>query len=190
MGMIQRGEPDGTGKLPLSPEQRRTLRQLMRTTSEVRLYRRLMALILVDRGQAVTDVAKLLGVSRASVHNWLQSYLRSLDPAALSDRPGRGRRSSWNASLQDLLEQALAVPPLVMGYRATGWTLPLLAEHLERLTLQRLSVSTLRRQMHARGLRFKRPRYSLVPDPEYRKKTRDSSPARLPSRRDFAVGPR
>ena len=62
----------------------------------------------------------------------------------------------------------------------SGRTLPLLREHLERLSGQRLSESTFRRQMRARGMRYKRPLYSLKPDPEAKKRTIVHQLARLP----------
>ena len=176
-------KPDEAGKLPLTPHQRRNLLRSLRTTSDARLYRRVLALVLVDRGQTVCSVAKTLRVGRASVHNWLRRFRLTHDPQGLLDRPGRGRHSIWTDELTDLLEQALAVPPASLGYVANGWTLPLLREHLERLSGQRLSESTLRRQMRARGMRYKRPRYILEPDPEAKKKSAKSCISSLGCRR-------
>lgn len=181
-------KPDEAGKLPLTPHQRRSLHRSLRTASDARLYRRVLALVLVDRGQTVCSVAKTLGVGRASVHNWLRRFRLTHDPLGLLDRPGRGRHSIWSDELTDLLEQALAVPPASLGYVAHGWTLPLLREHLERLSGQRLSESTLRRQMRARGMRYKRPRYSLEPDPEAKKKAPNRASARSATGEHLGLG--
>ena len=56
-------------------------------------------------------------------------------------------------------------PPDHFGYPATGWTVPLLQSHLAHWALTDLSDATLRRQFHALGYVWKRPRYVLDPDP-------------------------
>lgn len=169
--MISRREIAPTGKLPLTAHQRRQLLQALRSTHDAKLYQRLLAVIEVDRGRPVAQITAMLRVGRASVYLWLRRYLQHRDPAAVADRSGRGRPSGFDTALQDLLEQSLAQPPLTWGYDATGWTIPLLCEHLGRLTDRVLSPRTLRRYLHAHRYVFKRPRYRLEPDPDYRKKS-------------------
>ena len=173
--MSQRGETDLTGKLPLTPHQRRRLLDAMRHTPDARLYRRLLALVQVDRGRTVAETAQWLGFTRASIYLWLQRFLRERDPWGLADRPGRGRPLQVDESMQQLLERSLAAPPAKLGYLATGWTLPLLSEHLGRVSGKSVSPSTLRRTLRAMDYSFKRPRYDLEPDPEYEKKDGRSS---------------
>ena len=55
-----------------------------------------------------------------------------------------------------LLEE-VAQDPLALGYAATNWTVPLLAAHLRRQG-HPISPRTLRRRLHAAGLRWQRPR--------------------------------
>ena len=54
--------------LHLTPQQRFQLRRLLRTTDDLGAYRRTLALLQLDRGDTVTDVAAILGVSRRTVH--------------------------------------------------------------------------------------------------------------------------
>jgi transposase len=77
--------------------------------------------------------------------------------------------------MQQLLEEAVAVPPAQFGYPEAGWTLPLLCDYLERVTDKSISPSTLRRTLHRLDFAFKRPRYRLIPDPDYEKKREPSS---------------
>ena len=52
----------------------------------------------------------------------------------------------------------MARDPLALGYAATNWTVPLLAAHLRRQGYP-VTARTLRRRLHAAGLREKRPRF-------------------------------
>ena len=169
--MTQRRKVEAGGKLPLTVHQRRQLVQALHRTQDAKLYWRLLAVVQLDQGHKATQIAKLLGVDRTSIYVWLRRYLQHRDPAAVSDRPGRGRPSLFDSTLQDLLDQTLALPPLTWGYPATSWTVPLLCDHLQRLSDRPLSISTLGRHLRTHGYAFKRPRYRLMPDPEYRKKS-------------------
>ena len=163
------GMPSGaaaaTGKLPLTPRQREHLLQALRQATEARLYRRLLALVQIDRGKPVAQVAEELMVSRMTVHRWLRRYLRCRDPWGLVERAGRGRPRLWTPQLESLLEQALRASPTELGYRGARWTLPLLQAHLLQQGGPRLSVWTLRRQLQRLGLVDQRPRLQLPTDP-------------------------
>ena len=85
----------------LTPQQRFRLRRQLRTTDDLGTYRRTLALLELDRGSAVTEVAIRLGVSRRTVHGWIATYRHHPVPAFLGHpsqhRPalgmGRGRPS-------------------------------------------------------------------------------------------------
>lgn len=159
----------------LPPRQRRLLRQQLKHVTDVRVYKRAVALLALDRGQPVHQVAALLQVHRATVDNWRKRYVQMPKPQSLADRPGRGRRSLLEPSLTQQLVEAMAHRPVSLGYMATEWTVPLLIEPLHRVGGLRLSEDTLRRQLHRMGYRYKRPRYVLVPDPLYEKKARNTA---------------
>ena len=150
----------------LTSRQRQQLRALMKTAVQARTYRRALALLERDRGTPVEQVAAMLGLHRATVSAWCQRYQRLQHPEALTDRPGRGRRRLLTPECLRVLHEALQYKPDQLGYMATEWTVPLLLEHLLRLTQVRVSDDTLRRQLHRMRYRFKRPRYVLVPDAE------------------------
>jgi hypothetical protein len=56
-------EEDAMKRLKLTASQRRKIRAGLRETHDVRLYRRLLAVLEFDRGTPVSAVAELLGVS-------------------------------------------------------------------------------------------------------------------------------
>jgi len=165
-------------RLQLKTRQRHHLRKQLQTVPEARVYRRTLALLEVAQGRPIAHIAQSLGVSRQTLYNWLERYQQSYDPAALRDHKGGGRPSAWTPQLQAVLVESLARPPDHWGYQAANWTVPLLGEHLVAARGQRLSDSTLRRQVWRLGYVWKRPRYVLVPDPAREKKTPHSAAAR------------
>ena len=141
----------------LTPRQRHRLRALMKTASDARMYRRALALLERDRGTPVEQVAAMLGLHRSTISAWCRRYQQQQHPQALVDRPGRGRRRLLTPACLRVVRQALRHKPDQLGYTATEWTVPLLPEHLHRMTQVRISDDTLRRPLHRMRYRFKRP---------------------------------
>jgi transposase len=166
-------------KLGLTPYERRKLRQRLHQTSDARLYRRLLAVLEVDRGTPVSELARLLSVSGQSIYNWIDRFCQQRQIAGLVDQYGIGRPTLWTEERVALLRALLASSPDQWGYFANDWTVPLLQEQLRHGTGQVFALDTVRRQLHRLGYVWKRGRYRLAPDPELAKKTADSqkSPA-------------
>ena len=161
----------------LTAAQRQHLRAQLRQARSARLYRRTLAILEVDAGTSVTQVAESLAVSRQSVHNWLDAFLRDGTPEALNDRPRPGRPSLLTAPLRDWLRRALAHRPECWGYQAMNWTVPLLQDFLATYGGVRVSQDSLRCELHDQRRVWKRFRYVLQPDPEREKKTPDPAAA-------------
>jgi hypothetical protein len=94
-------------KQRLTYRQRRLLRDMVRSATDVRLYTRALALLLLDEGTEAAQVASWLGVSRSSVLRWQHRFHQHHDATALHERPGRGRPSLRSGSLLTTLQQAL-----------------------------------------------------------------------------------
>jgi putative transposase len=163
-------------ELRLTPARRRQLRSEMESCREARCYRRLLAILEVDQGRPVADVARSLGVSRQSIHNWLRAYRDQPTVETLHDQPRPGRPTRWNDALREDLREWLDRSPREYGYAANVWTVPLMQEFLRLRHKQFLGENTLRRELHNLGYTWKRSRYVLTPDPEFEKKTPDPSP--------------
>jgi transposase len=161
----------------LTSSQRRRLRDQRRRAQDASYYRRLLAVLELDRGKSVAEVAESLGVTRQSVYNWARSFAACPDPGALQDHYGIGRPSAWTEELEALLLGSFDQRPDELGYAGVNWTVPLLQEHLYRRTGRWLSDDTLRRELDRLGYVWKRFRYVLPPDPEREKKTRDPAAA-------------
>jgi transposase len=167
-------EEDAMSDRKLTASQRRKVRTKLRQTHDVRLYRRLLALLEFDRGTSVRAIAELLGVSCQSVYNWIARFQEGSDACELSDAPRSGRPPRAGEVVNVLLQTLLILSPDWFGYHATHWTVPLLKNQLRQNTGEQYSSDTIRRRLHELGYVWKRPRYVLAPDPEREKKTSNS----------------
>ena len=156
--------------LRLTATQRRRFRDELSATSDASYYRRLLALLQLDQGQSIAQVAHALGVTRQSVYNWAWAFQRSPRLATLEDHYGVGRPTVWTDDLRALLQSCFCQRPDELGYAAVNWTVPVLQEHLQHCTGRLLSDDTIRRQLQRLGYVWKRYRYVLPPDPEREKK--------------------
>jgi transposase len=106
--------------------QRRSLEEELKLAPDGEVLRRVLALLEVDKGRPVEEVARELGVGRSSVYRWIERYASERRIQALERRPGQGRPGKSTAALEEYIRKALSGPPLEWGYPANGWTLPLL----------------------------------------------------------------
>lgn len=139
-------------------DQRRLARALEHA-SEVRLYRRLQAVLLVALGWAVREAARLTAARPWAIYDWVRRYLRSHQPESLLDAARSGRPPTAQRITDARILRELRRDPLRLGYNTTGWTVSLLAEHLQQKYGCPISARTLRRRLRRLGLRWKRPRY-------------------------------
>ena len=72
----------------LSSAEREALESLLQDTRDAGVYRRVLALLEVDRGRPLAALARLLRVGRRTLYHWLDAYRCSGDAAALVDRRG------------------------------------------------------------------------------------------------------
>jgi transposase len=139
-------------------DRQRLTRALARAT-EIRLFRRVQAVLLVARGFPVAEAARITGTRPDAVYRWLRLYLRTHAPDGLRDAPRSGRPRVAGGVTDARIVREFRRDPLCLGYNTTGWTVALLAEHLGGKYGCPISARTLRRRMRALGLRWKRPRY-------------------------------
>ena len=160
-------------RLQLTASQRRRLEHVLRTARGAGLFRRVLAMLEVDSGRSIAETARLLRTSRVTIYHWIGRFQRTREPTSLVDHRGGNRPSVWDEELQNVLRASMGHRPEPFGYQVVEWTVPLLGEHLARWCGVRPSASSIRRQLHALGYVWKRPRYVLDPDPEREKKNLD-----------------
>jgi transposase len=177
-------------RLNLTTWQRRRLRRQLKDTLDARLLRRALAVMEFDQGRSAAEVARVLGVTRQSIYNWVEAYTQGHDPEALADEPGRGRHRSLDEDDEHLLEALLALSPQDLGCPHVSWTVPLLQEFLDVAVGRRVSDDTVRRALHRLDYAWKRPRHDLEPDPEREEKTAHpaADPVSAPAQRRAGPG--
>ena len=174
----------------LTAAQRRHLQRRLREADAASYYRRLLALLALDEGDSVAEVAERLGVTRQSVYNWARLYETEGTAAALQDRYGGGRPSVWTEEREALLVAALRQRPDQLGDPGPNWTARLLQAYLERVGGLHVSEDTIRRQLERLDYVWKRFRHGLPPDPERAKKTRHPPTGEEPAAAECAAGGR
>jgi transposase len=156
--------------LAMSVAERTRLRATMKKAGTARFYRRLQAVLLAGEGRAATEIAAITGASVRSVHYWCRAWRRCAPRGrpekALTEKPRLGRPPGVSALSRERLLAEMAQDPQALGYAATHWTVPLLTRHLQHDRGLPITARTLRRRLHAAGLRWKRPRYVFAtPEP-------------------------
>jgi transposase len=95
--------------------------------------RRMRAVRLFEQGETQAAVARRLGVSRTTAMRWAQSWEEEgREGLRAAGRAGRKPRLT-REQLEDV-EAVLLEGPVVAGYPTEFWTLPRVAEVIERVT--------------------------------------------------------
>ncbi len=152
-------------ELVLTGRVRATLLDVMAHTNDARVLRRAYALVWLDAGETVADVAEQLKVSRQSVYNWLERFVARGDlPVALRlrDADRSGRPVTVQGIIDPLLDAIIDSDPRAFGYRSTIWTVPLLVRYLEEQHQVRASPQSVRLALARLEIDWKRPRHRLA----------------------------
>jgi transposase len=148
---------------PLDETERRRWKQLARRAVG-RVSERIRMALLSSRGYSSAQIAAIFECDEATVRHWLQRYQAEKE-SGLQDRPRSGRPRKAGPAAQQLIRQTLEQAPAEAGHPAGYWTTRTLAAHLSQATGVRLRAATVRRALHARAYRWRRPRLTLPVDP-------------------------
>jgi transposase len=138
---------------------RQRLARALQRAKDLRLFRRVQAVLLVARGWTVAEVARITAATPDAIYHWIRLYLKTHRPDSLGDAPRSGRPPTAGCITDARIVREFRRDPLRLGYNSTGWTVALLAQHLGRKYSCPITARTLRRRMHDLGLCWKRPRY-------------------------------
>jgi transposase len=121
--------------MTLTNQEREGLEDLATRTLHAGELRRAQALLWLDAGESVHEVAGRLRVTRQTIDNWTKRF--QMDSAlempmrlATSHRTGRPR--TVHGIIDPLILEVIDRDPRELGYRSTVWTAPLLAYYLEK----------------------------------------------------------
>ena len=148
--------------LRLTARDRDTLGETARRSTNARETRRALALLDLDDGEPPGRVAERYRVSRSTVYEWAARWHDTDRPRGdrLRDADRSGRPPDTRDAVTQVLAGLMPSAPTDHGYRHPAWTTPRLLAHLKRQGVE-ASDTTVRRALHARGYRWKRPRFVL-----------------------------
>lgn len=148
----------------LTPLERQKLFWLADHTRDAIALRRVQALLWLDDGERVIEVAEQLDVSRQVIYRWISRYVQEA-PIDLATRLSVGNRTgrppTTKGIIDPLVDEAIDHDPRMFGFNSTVWTAPLLSRYLACEHGLPASVSSVRRAIVRLRIRWKRPRHHL-----------------------------
>ncbi|CDM88006.1 conserved protein of unknown function [Xenorhabdus bovienii] len=155
---------------PIPRNERQKMKKLIQKTQNKDYARRMMALLMLHKGDTVSHVAKTLCASRSSVNRWVNWFtLYGLD--GLKSLPP-GRPAIWNLEpLLAVVSFLLKHSPQHFGYLRSRWSLEFITHKINVLLDISLSQSTLYRYFYRAGIVWRRAAPTLrLSDPEHDEK--------------------
>jgi transposase len=152
-------------EVSLSGRERVELEYLVAHAGNARLVQRAYALLWLDDGDQIAEVAERLGVTRQSVYNWAASWSdRLARPTAerLADAPRTGRPATAQGIIDPLIDAIVDRDPRSFGYRSNLWTASLLAHYLRDAHRLTVSADSVRLAIARLRVAWKRPRHHLA----------------------------
>jgi transposase len=149
----------------LNRKERVQLEALVAHTHDARQALRACALLWLDDGESVPEVAHRLGVTRQTVYNWvgrLALHDEREVAVRLSDAPRCGRPCSAAGVIDPLIDEVIERDPRELDYRSTVWTAPLLVACLRDEHQLAVSDDSVRLAIARLSIRWKRPRHRLA----------------------------
>lgn len=141
------------------------LRELARSGTDARQVRRAQALVWLHEGSRMGIVARRLGVTRRTVHYWVERY-QDHQADRVVQRVQEGRRSGRPPHQLQVTQKVIARvwprDPRRYGFRALVWTVPMLRCQIRQQTGHIVSQATVRRALRRLRFRYKRPRLVLA----------------------------
>jgi transposase len=151
-------------QIDISDNELSSLCDFVQSTDNALLLRRAQALFWLCSGDAVSDIARRLCVSRATIYNWISRFQQRAEldlTARLSDAERSGRPAVFAGVIDPIIEHLVDTDPRDFGYHQTIWTADLLALHLHKQHHLSASLPSVKRAIARLGAIWKRPRHQL-----------------------------
>jgi transposase len=120
----------------LSDNDRQIIQQALRHDKRPEVRCKAQAMHLLHQGHPVTEVAKMVAVTRQTIYTWHDAWLVG-GVEGMVRQEGSGRRYKVSPTYERLLQEALATEPAELGYEFAVWTLDRLMQYLYEKTGKR-----------------------------------------------------
>ena len=164
----------------LNNEDEKYLREtIKRGTTEARLYKRAMILLMKAEGKTYMDIARALKISRNTVVLWIEKYKEGEDiQKCLKDEKGRGRKHEIFDEEITFIKNTACKKPTEFGYAAEVWSLSKLTAHINKTAeengfprLSTVSVSYVQKLLKSLAIKpHKIEYYCEKRDPDFEEK--------------------
>jgi transposase len=151
--------------LELNSNERIMLERIISASPDARQVRRAYALVWLDDGEPVEEIAHQLHVSRQSIYNWVTRFLQRQDrdvQSRIADASRSGRPCTAKGIIDSLIEEVIDSDPRQLGYHSTVWTAPLLVFYLSAKHDLAVSSDSVSRAISRLHIKWKRPRHTLA----------------------------
>lgn len=151
--------------IQLNSKERVMLEHIISDSGDTRQLLRAYALIWLDEGFSVEEIAQHLKVSRQSIYNWVTRFQQRKDldiQSRVSDAPRCGRPCTAKGIIDSLIEEVIDTDPQLLGYNSTGWTASLLVAYLNQEHKIEVSSDSVSLALARLKIRWKRPRHNLA----------------------------
>lgn len=163
---------------PLSPAERQTLRQGLRS-SDVFTLRRCQVLLNSAQGRTPPQIAATVGLSAQAVRDALRAFAaEGLDCLKRKPPLPKQPHAAWDRRHDEDLTDLLHRTPRDFGKPTSLWTLALVAEvcHEKGWTERTLSAEAIRLILKRLGVGWKRAKHWITsPDPAYAAKKKSAT---------------
>lgn len=155
--------PEAAMKMDKKLAEIERLNEVMKETSEKRLYEKYLAVRLHLEGHSFMEIGQLLGRARQMISSYWQSYQKQgIAGLEMDHSPGQPPKLSkeQRQQLAAMLEQK---QPADVGFEARyTWTLPLVAEWIQREFGQEISVRGISAMLKRINFSFTKATYTLA----------------------------
>lgn len=149
----------------LSRRERAKIQHLIASSHDARQTLRAYALLWLNDGESVPEIAQHLGVTRQTVYNWVSRFQARTDlevASRLLDAPRCGRPCTALGIIDPLIDAVIERDPREFDYRSTVWTAALLVQYLHDEHQLVVSDDSVRLALARLRVRWKRPRHQLA----------------------------
>lgn len=149
---------------------RRRLKRIMQKSKDIKHARRASAILLLYRGETVSEISRILHAARSAIQYWRNQFVQFGEAGLILNPAGRKPTTVTDAVGAYLLE-LIDKQPSDYGYLRSRWTTEMLAEQVGEDLELFIHASTVRRLLPKLGICWNRARPTLcIKDPTKRAK--------------------